>query len=206
MTAEAPSTPTTNKKVVTGAGAAAVAAAILAAVVSLEGGYVNNPKDPGGETNHGITKSVARSEGYDGNMKDLTADQAKAIYRKKYITEPGFEPFLTLAPAVAEELVDTGVNVGPARPSRWLQVSLNALNRGGQDYPDISVDGKVGAGTIKAYEGLVKKRGRVKACQLVIKLLDAQQAQHYLGLTSLETFTPGWVDHRLGNVPLSRCN
>lgn len=187
------------------AGAAAVAAAILASVVAVEGGYVNNPKDPGGATNHGITEVVARQNGYAGDMRDLTQETAKEIYHKRYIKDPGYEPFLTLSPAIAEELIDSAVNVGPDRSSRWLQVSLNALNRGGTDYPDLRVDGKVGARTVTAYQTLAKRRGNVKACEWVIKLLDAQQAQHYLSLTKLETFTPGWVDHRLHNVPLSKC-
>lgn len=196
---------TNGNKVVAGAGAAAVAAAIIGAVLSLEGGYVNNPKDPGGATNHGVTEAVARANGYAGDMRSLPKETATQIYRTNYITKPGFEPFLTISPAVAEELVDSGVNVGPARPARWLQTSLNALNRSGQDYPDIKVDGQIGPGTVKAYQTLVQRRGGVKACELVIKLLEAQQAQHYLSLTKLETFTPGWIDHRIGNVPLIRC-
>jgi lysozyme family protein len=186
-------------------GAAAVGAAIIASVFAVEGGYVSNPRDPGGATSHGITEAVARADGYTGRMQDLPKDRAQAIYWKNYITEPGFEPFLTLSPAVAHELVDSGVSAGPYRSSRWLQVSLNALNRDGKDYPDLKVDGKIGPGTVKAYQSLVKVRGSVKACQMVLKLLDAQQAQHYLSLTSMETFMPGWVDNRISNVPLSDC-
>ena len=51
-----------NKKVAAKGGAVgAVIATILGVVFTMEGGYVNNPKDPGGETNHGITKAVAMS-------------------------------------------------------------------------------------------------------------------------------------------------
>lgn len=185
--------------------AAAVVTAILAAVFAVEGGYVNNPKDPGGATNHGVTEAVARKHGYTGDMRQLSKAQAENIYFEDYIRKPGYEPFLTLAPAIAEELVDSGVNAGPGRSSRWLQESLNALNRGGMDYPDITVDGRVGPATVAAYQALVRKRGKVKACQLVLKLLDARQAQHYVSLSSLETFVPGWVDNRIGNVPLKHC-
>jgi lysozyme family protein len=171
----------------------------------VEGGYVNNPNDPGGETNMGITKRVAVDNGYRGPMRDLPKPVAENIYFEDYIRKPGYEPFVDLSPAIAEELVDTGVNTGPARPSRWLQISLNALNRDGRDYPAIAVDGRVGKGTIGAYQSLQKVRGKVKACQMVIKLLDAQQAMHYLSLTNLKTFTPGWIDNRIGNVPLERC-
>lgn len=186
-------------------GVTGIAAAIIAGVFALEGGYVNNPKDPGGATNYGVTEQVARQHGYTGNMKDLTRDAATSIYFEDYIKKPGFDKMIDVSPAVAEELVDSGVNVGPSRPARWFQQSLNALNRDGKDYPQITVDGKVGPGTIKAYKGLQTARGDVKACEMTIKLLDAQQAQHYMSLTNLKTFTPGWVDHRLGNVPLSKC-
>lgn len=193
---------TNKQKVGTGSG---VIAAILAAVLAVEGGYVNNPKDPGGATNHGITEKVARANGYTGDMKVLPKQTAIDIYDKQYVKDPGFTPFAELSPAVLEELVDSGVNTGPARPSRWLQLSLNALNRDGKDYPDIAVDGKVGNGTVNAYKALVKIRGKVKACELTIKLLDGQQAAYYMSLGKLETFTPGWIDHRIGNVPLNRC-
>lgn len=190
-----------NKKALTG-----VAAVIIATVFAVEGGYVNNPKDPGGETNHGITKAVAVNNGYTGPMRDLPKELAASIYYEDYIVKPGYEPFLELSPAVAEELVDSAVNAGPGRASRWLQISLNSLNRGGQDYPDIEVDGRVGPGTVAAYKSLVYRRGPVRACRLMIKMLDANQAQHYLSLRHLETFMPGWVDNRIGNVNLDMCS
>lgn len=189
----------------TASGIGAIALAIIGSIFAMEGGYVNNPKDPGGETNHGITKQVAVVHGYTEPMKDLTKDIAQDIYYQDYMVKPGFVPFIETQPALGHKLTDAGVNVGTARPARWLQISLNALNRGGQDYSAIGVDGKVGAGTLNAYKSLERVRGKKKACELVIKLLDVQQGQHYLSLTNLNTFTVGWVDHRIGNVPLSQC-
>lgn len=186
-------------------GIAGIAATIIGLVVATEGGYVNNPKDPGGATNHGITEQVARQHGYQGHMKDLTQDAAKSIYYDDYIVKPGYAPFIEIQPAVAYKLTDIGVNTGPGRGSRWFQQSLNALNRGGKDYPQLTVDGKVGPGTTRAYQSLEKVRGKIKACELTIKLLDSYQAQHYVSLTNLKTFTVGWVDHRIGNVPLEKC-
>lgn len=183
-----------------------VVALILASVFAAEGGYVDNPKDPGGKTNMGITENVARANGYEGNMRALPKELASSIYFKDYIQKPGYEPFLEIQPAIAEELVDTGVNTGPARPSRWLQISLNSLNRDGKDYPSLTVDGKVGTGTINAYKSLERVRGKIKACEMTLKLLDAHQAVYYVSLTNLKTFTPGWVDNRVGNVPLSHCS
>lgn len=195
----------TAKKVGITGGIGTVAAAIIVAIFGVEGGYSNDPKDPGGETNHGITKTVATQNGYTGAMKDLTQEMAASIYYKDYIEKPGFVPMLTISPVVAQKLVDAGVNAGTARPSRWFQLSLNSMNRGGKDYPQINVDGKVGAGTIKAYQSLQSVRGRVKACELMIKTLDAQQAAYYMSLTNLPQYTVGWLDNRIGNVPVSRC-
>ena len=49
-------------------------------VVGHEGGYVNNPRDPGGETKYGISKRAHP----DVDIKALTLDQARDIYRKDY--------------------------------------------------------------------------------------------------------------------------
>ena len=174
-------------------------------LIGNEGGYVNNQKDPGGETNYGITKQVAVANGYYGPMKDMPKDFAWSVYYDQYLGKPGYDKLLPHSVAVVEELVDTGVNTGVSRSSTWFQKALNALNRGGKDYPAIAVDGKVGKQAISAYASLEKKRGRVKACEMVIKLVDAQQAMHYMSLTKLSDFTPGWVDHRIGNVNLEKC-
>lgn len=192
-----------NKKVLGGTSGAV--AAILAAVFAMEGGYVFDKNDPGGETNHGVTKEVALAAGYTGSMKDMPQGVATEIYITSYINNPGYDKVIALSPAVGQELVDTGVNVGPGRSSRWFQTALNAVSRDGKDYPKVTVDGKIGPGTISAYSGLQRVRGKVKACELVLKLVDAQQAQHYMSLTKLSMYTPGWVDHRIGNVPLSKC-
>lgn len=194
----------TRGKIVGGIGAVVIA--IIGSVVVTEGGYVNDPRDPGGETNHGVTVNVAREFGYKGPMKDLTKEQAFEIYNENYIKKPGFTGVIEQSHAVGEKLVDAGVNTGPARPSRWFQTALNALNRNQKDYADIQVDGKVGPASIAAYNSLVKVRGKVRACQLIVKLMDAQQAMHYLSLTNLEVYAPGWIDNRIGNVPLSKCN
>lgn len=193
-----------NSAIKWGSGVSASAALIIAAVFGMEGGYVNNPKDPGGETNHGVTVAVAREAGYTGPMRDLPKEVAEQIYYDGYIVKPNFHPMLEIQPAVAHKLIDAGVNTGPARSSRWFQLSLNALSNGGKSYPQTNVDGKVGSHTIQTYRALEKARGRVKACQLIIKLLDSYQAQHYINVNN-PTFTVGWVDHRIGNVPLENC-
>lgn len=194
-----------NKPGAKAAGVSTVAAAIIAALFALEGGYVNHPKDPGGETNYGITKSVAQENGYFGPMREMPKEYAWSIYYNEYIREPGYAPMESQSPAVLEELVDTAVNTGVSRSSRWFQQSLNSLSRGGKDYKMVAIDGKVGSSTIDAYKALSAKRGKRQSCEMVIKLMDAQQANHYMGLTKLSDFTPGWIAHRIGNVDLKRC-
>ena len=182
----------------------AVVFAVIGAVFTLESGYVNDPKDPGGATNHGITEQVARDNGYSGEMQDLTRDFAADIYARDYISKPGFDRVIAMSPAVGEKLVDAGVNAGPGRSARWFQHALNHLSRGGADFPVVTVDGQIGPRTLAMYQALERKRGRIKACELTLKLLDAQQASHYMQLNQ-PTFFVGWIDHRVGNVALARC-
>ena len=55
---------------------------------------------------------------------------------------------------------------------------------------------------------LEKRRGRVKACELTLKLLDGYQTAHYAQLAqgaANASFIVGWVDTRVQNVPLARC-
>jgi len=185
------------------------ALAIIAAVFSIEGGYVNHPSDPGGATNHGVTEAVAREHGYTGGMQDLPKEAAQAIYWTDYIEKPGFAPLIEASRPVAEEVIDSGVNAGTVQPSRWLQIALNSLNRRQRDYRDLVVDGKVGPATLTAYRRLEAVRGKAKACALMVKLLDAQQAAHYLrlanGNSAYEDFMPGWTDARIGNVDFREC-
>ena len=183
----------------------AVVIAIVGTTFSIEGGYVNDPKDPGGATNHGITEQVARANGYTGDMRNLPRGMAADIYVRNYIQRPGFDRVIALSPAVGEKLVDAGVNAGPARAARWLQIALNHLSRGGADFPLLTADGQLGQRTLAAYLALERKRGRVKACELTLKLIDAQLAAHYMSLIQ-PTFIVGWVDHRIGNVAPARCS
>ncbi|WP_230280281.1 glycoside hydrolase family 108 protein [Croceicoccus sp. Ery15] len=183
---------------------------ILSALLAVEGGYVNNPLDPGGATNHGITEAVARKCGYRGDMKVLPVQFAADCYVREYIDKPGFRAIVELDPYLGEEMVDSGANAGPARTSRWFQESLNHYNRNGKIYRDIAEDGKIGAGTMAAFYALRESRGKQKACELLIKATDAKQAQHYMRLSAarpqqFEEFTTGWMDHRVGNVPVSKC-
>lgn len=186
----------------------ALVIAVVGGVVAIEGGYVNDPNDSGGETNHGVTVAVAREHGYDGPMRELPEDTARRIYAETYIEAPKFDSVLALSPAVGTKLVDIGVNAGPGRAARWFQQSLNDLSRGGRDYMPVVVDGAVGSRTLAAYRALEQRRGKVKACELVLKLLDGYQTAHYTALAQGKanaSFLVGWLDARVQNVPAGRC-
>lgn len=195
-----------NTKVWGGVGG--LIAAVVAAVFAIEGGYVNDPNDSGGETNRGITIAVARKHGYAGPMEALPRELAQDIYIKDYITGPKFDRVLMASPAVGTKLVDIGVNAGPGRAAVWFQQSLNDLSRAGRDYGQIAADGAVGSRTLAAYQALEQRRGRAKACELTLKLLDGYQTAHYTRLArgrANASFLVGWLDHRIGNVDPARC-
>lgn len=198
-----------KNKTAKGAGVLAAVASIVAAVFAVEGGYVNNKNDPGGATNHGVTEAVARQHGYEGHMRDLPKETAVDIYTVDYIEKPGYLPFVEMSPVVAEEVIDSGVNAGTGRSSRWLQSSINYLNASNSTCPQLAVDGRVGPGTVAAYQCLERVRGKSRACSLTVKLLDAHQAQHYMRLADADpkfrTFIVGWVDNRVGNAHIKDC-
>lgn len=179
-------------------GVAGVIATIVLSVFTMEGGFVDHPNDPGGATMYGITEKVARANGYEGAMKDLPKELASEIYTREYVQSPGFDKIIAVIPAVGHKLVDSGVNLGTVKQAKSLQKAINALNGG--KTPDIKEDGVIGTSTVNALQQLQKRLGTHKTCVLLIRLLDAQQAVHYMELKRLRMFTVGWIDHRIGNV------
>lgn len=169
-------------------------------LIGREGGYVNDPSDSGGETIWGITKTVARENGYSGSMRAMTRDQAIAIYRAKYWAKPGLYLVAPLSARIAEELLDTGVNAGTGTAGILLQRSLNVLNRLGADYPDVKVDGAIGAGTAAALKAYLKRNGKLAEGRL-LKMLNALQGAYYVELAERrekdERFVNGWFDNRV---------
>lgn len=197
---------TTGQK---GGATAGVVALILTGIYAVEGGYVNDPKDRGGATNYGVTERVARESGYLGDMRQFPKHCygkvtvcADKIYVERYIEKPGFVPLLTIEPAVARELVDTGVNMGPAVASKFFQASLNVLCKS-----ELVVDGKVGRATIGAYSAC--KTRTPGLCKTMLNALDGAQERRYRGIVaaspSQSRFLKGWLNHRIGNVPRTEC-
>lgn len=191
-----------NKKQV---GISALIGAMIASIVYIEGGYTDDPYDPGGQTKYGITEKTAREFGYKGKMKDLPLETANEIYKVLYVEQPGFDQFIEINPAIAHKLIDAGVNVGTARVTVWLQRALNTFSQNGKNYPVIAVDGILGPNTLKAYKALEQVRGKEKACKLILKTLDGYQTNYYLSLTQYNRYITGWIDKRIENIPLDQC-
>jgi len=154
---------------------------LVDALIEREGGYVDHPADKGGPTCFGITEAVARANGYAGQMQKLPREQAVAIYKRLYWTRPRFADVAQVAPAVAAELFDTGVNMGPAVAATFLQRALTALNRNSQDYPDVVPDGRIGDRTLCALKTFLTVR-RVNGETVLLRALEALQGERYLRL------------------------
>lgn len=173
---------------------------VLDKLIGVEGGYVNNPKDRGGETNWGITVAVARAFGYAGDMKLLPKGTARDIYAQRYWYQPRFDLIDKLSPKLAEEMLDTGVNMGPSVPSKDLQRCLNVLNREGQMYQDIAVDGNLGPMTAAALASFLKVRGQ-SGETVLLRMLNSLQCARYIEIAetkgSQEEFIFGWVLNRV---------
>lgn len=178
--------------------------AIIDGVIGREGRYANDPRDAGGETMWGITIGTARAHGYLGAMRDMPRGIAEKIYRETYVVGPGFDLVALICAPVAEELVDTGVNMGTRVAARFLQRALNGLNRGGRDFADLVVDGDAGAATRDALRAFLAARGQVAGTTVLMRLLEAQQAVRYLDITEArpanESFMFGWVSQRVGTI------
>jgi lysozyme family protein len=175
---------------------------LINGLIEREGGFVDHPADKGGPTRFGITEAVARAQGYDGPMRLLPREEAAAIYRRLYWLRPRFDEVAKRTPRVAEELFDTGANMGPAVAATFLQRALTALNRDGKDYPDLVPDGRIGALTLFALDAFLAVRGKAGGETVLLRALEALQGERYLRLAERrpanEAFLYGWLANRIG--------
>lgn len=146
----------------------------LGYVLKTEGGFVNNPKDPGGMTNLGCTKAVW--EEWVGHpvdekaMRNLTPANVAPLYRRKYWDKVSGD----YLPAGVDYVVfDCAINSGAGRAIKLLQESLN-----------IVADGYLGPITLK-----------MVASANASTLIDKYQQNRFAFLQSLptwSTFGHGW--------------
>jgi lysozyme family protein len=170
-------------------------------LIAREGDFVDHPADKGGPTRWGITQAVARRYGYVGDMATLSRKLASVMYKRLYWHAPAFDELDRIAPKLAAEMFDIGVNMGTETAVGFLQRALNALNRNGSDYPDIAVDRRIGPETLRTVQAFLRRRGP-SAEQVLIKAIDALQGAHYVRLAenrpAQEAFLYGWLAHRIG--------
>jgi lysozyme family protein len=100
-------------------------------VMQSEGGYVNDPKDPGGETNLGVTKAAwAAYLGRpieDGEMKALTQDVVKPFYKKMYWDKVHGDD---LPKGLDYLAFDFAVNAGTGQAAKFIQRAVGATDDG----------------------------------------------------------------------------
>lgn len=138
-----------------------------------EGGYSNNPSDPGGETMYGITVAVARANGYAGAMKNMPLSTAQAIYQVKYWTPAGCDA----VPEILKfDLFDMAVNQGVPAAVKALQHAVG-----------VNEDGVLGSMTIQAAQASLPVRllFRFEAARLVHYAEDSD--------AQLLAFGRGWL-------------
>ena len=172
---------------------------IIKKIIDTEGGYINTFKDKGGETKYGITSKTAYNNGYKGNIKHLPYYMAYKIYSEKYWNINMLDDIVHLSIAIAEEVADTGVNMGPSTAGRFLQRSLNVLNRGEKNFDNVAIDGKIGLRTVSALRDYLSIRGE-DGERVLLKMLNSLQIHRYIRIAerdnSQEEFLFGWILNR----------
>lgn len=147
----------------------------LETILHHEGGYVNHPKDPGGETNLGVTKRVYEEFGGTKDMKDLTVEDVEPIYKKNYWDRVKGDDL----PAGLDLCVfDFGVNAGTGRAAKYLQELVGA-----------GVDGAIGPGTL----GKVNEFVSMEGLEGTIEEYQTRRQSYYESLSTFETFGRGWT-------------
>lgn len=149
-------------------------AAVMPYIFQEEGGYVDNPADPGGATNMGIT--IGTLAGWAGHsetaqdVKNLTKDTATEIYRKQYWDKIDGD---SLPSGVDYAMLDFAVNSGPSHAIKMLQQILGILQ-----------DGFLGPATFAALSA--------RPPQDIIDRLCDERSAWLRGLAAAATFGKGW--------------
>lgn len=140
-------------------------------LMTHEGGYSNNPADPGGATNYGITQAVARANGYTGDMREFTKDAAKRIYKQSYWDAVQADQ---LPAGINYAVFDAAVNSGVRQSIKWLQRAAG-----------VTEDGIVGAQTIGA--------ARAANPDALLRKMLGFRLGMMTGLQAWGTFGKGWA-------------
>lgn len=137
-------------------------------VIEDEGGYVNHPSDPGGETKYGIAK-----RSYPGvDIKNLTVQQAEKIYFDDFWTDAGVE---RLPQNIRYQFFDMCVNHGAHNATRILQRASGVKD-----------DGVIGPNTIRSTQGLSNTRLAAERSRFFINIVEKKPSQI--------VFLEGWIN------------
>lgn len=144
--------------------------------IGHEGGYVNDPRDRGGETKYGISKRSYP----DVNIANLTVEQAKEIYYRDWWKAYNYD---RLPDAVAIKVFDTAINVGARVAHRFLQKACVIWG------VSIKIDGLIGGQTVRAVHS-------IDADTLVLSI-GILQGDYYLRIVESrpdqKRFINGWL-------------
>ena len=143
-----------------------------------EGGYVNHPNDPGGETMWGVTKRVAQAHGYHGSMRKLPKALAKQITEKSYYKAVKGDQLDRL---IAWQLTDAAYNHGNRQAVKFLQRAVG-----------VTADGLIGPRTLAAVAEMDKND--------VVFLFLAERLEFFTNLRIWQTFGKGWARRIVGNL------
>lgn len=136
-----------------------------------EGGFADHPADPGGRTKWGVTERVAREHGYQGDMRDLSVDEARRIARIAYWDAVRAD---SLPPRVRYIAFDGAYHSGVRQSARWLQRALG-----------VAEDGVIGPVTIAAARAADESA-------LATRVL-AQRLRFLTSLGNWPSFSRGWT-------------
>lgn len=115
-------------------------------VLEHEGGLSDDPHDPGGMTNWGISQRFCDEHKLNIDLKQLTEAQAELIYYKYFWTAFGF--WRILNSSIVNKLFDTAVNVGPHEAIKIAQYCI------AETHPGFAIDGILGLNTATALNDL----------------------------------------------------
>jgi len=142
-------------------------------VLKSEGGWVNNPKDPGGETNLGVTKKVWQEwVGHEvKTMQELTSTDVAPMYQAKY----WMACYANQLPIGVDYMAfDAAVNMGAGRSVKLLQECLGCVP-----------DGTIGPRTMQLIDGKDPKD--------VVEAFSQRKISFYESLPTFPTFGKGWL-------------
>lgn len=124
-------------------------------LIKIEGGYVNDPDDRGGETKYGISKRSYP----DLDIKNLTVEEAKSIYLQDWWAKE----YDLIPKTIAIKTFITAVHTGSHKTIRLLQGSVNncSLQR-------IELDGYIGPVTVNAINKIIETRMLLSYFKLAI--------------------------------------